>query len=338
MFGYILPCVGELKVRDNNFYEAAYCGICKSIGTNTGLLPRFVLSYDSVFFALTLMLPGQMGYETAYEGCIANPVKKRGVIRKSVAIDYIADVNVLTAYFKLLDDAYDENSLKGRVSAKLLSPAVKKIKSRRGQLYEVIEEGVNKLRESEKAGCDILDMAAEPFSDMMSKTMRLGGQAMAAGGGVADQAVDGILEAMGYNIGKWLYFADAFDDMEKDYSKGCYNAVLRQYQFGGANGGANGASNTVTNGVAEDFDGFRDRIRGNFGFVMTYTLGKLSENLEKLMAYSIDTDNPIKNIVENIVYIGLSRRTEIILSGGKNKDQNEKRDGRPNRSHIWSGM
>ena len=49
MFGYVKPVVGEMLVREHEFYKATYCGICRAMKKHTGTLSRVTLSYDSVF-------------------------------------------------------------------------------------------------------------------------------------------------------------------------------------------------------------------------------------------------------------------------------------------------
>ncbi|MCL2165321.1 MAG: DUF5685 family protein [Oscillospiraceae bacterium] len=312
MFGYILPCANELGECDLNFYKAVYCGICKSIGGNVGQLARYTLSYDSVFFAMALMCAQHdAAYVEEFENCAVHPLRKRRILHDSGAIDYIADINVLMALFKLLDDADDENSYRGRMLAGALRPAARRIEKRRGEEYAIINEGVRELRELESANCDILDMAAEPFSVMLAKIMRLGALKQ-TGGSIPD-----ILETIGYNIGKWLYIADAFDDIEQDHAKGCYNAVLLEYQYGADE--------------QETIPEFKRRIYGNFSFIATYTLSVLSNNIEKLFAVSRQAaskqvDSPVIRVLNNIIYSGLPRKTQAICSCGVNASPPDGKD------------
>ena len=37
MFGYVKPVVGELLVKEHEFYKATYCGICRAMKKHTGL-------------------------------------------------------------------------------------------------------------------------------------------------------------------------------------------------------------------------------------------------------------------------------------------------------------
>ena len=56
MFGYVKPKREELKIKDDAFYKATYCGICRAMKRHTGALSNITLSYDSVFLALIRMI------------------------------------------------------------------------------------------------------------------------------------------------------------------------------------------------------------------------------------------------------------------------------------------
>ena len=32
VFGYVRPCRPELKIKDDAFFKAYYCGVCKALG------------------------------------------------------------------------------------------------------------------------------------------------------------------------------------------------------------------------------------------------------------------------------------------------------------------
>ena len=57
MFGYIRTDVPEMRVRENEYYRAVYCGLCRAQGKCTGQCSRFTLNYDIVFLALLRTLP-----------------------------------------------------------------------------------------------------------------------------------------------------------------------------------------------------------------------------------------------------------------------------------------
>ena len=51
MFGYLKPDNPYLYMKDDVLYRALYCGVCKSIGKNSGQLGRFTLTYDIAFMS-----------------------------------------------------------------------------------------------------------------------------------------------------------------------------------------------------------------------------------------------------------------------------------------------
>ena len=55
MYGYIRTFDPELKVREQEYYRAVYCGLCRTMGKCTGQCSRMTLSYDFTLFALVRM-------------------------------------------------------------------------------------------------------------------------------------------------------------------------------------------------------------------------------------------------------------------------------------------
>ena len=55
MYGYVRTHAPELKVRQQEYYRAVYCGLCRTMGKCTGQCSRMTLSYDFTFFALVRM-------------------------------------------------------------------------------------------------------------------------------------------------------------------------------------------------------------------------------------------------------------------------------------------
>ena len=49
MFGYIVTHRQELKVREDEAYQAAYCGLCRSLKKRHGRPGQMTLSYDMTF-------------------------------------------------------------------------------------------------------------------------------------------------------------------------------------------------------------------------------------------------------------------------------------------------
>lgn len=290
MFGYITPEKPELKIKEYELFRAYYCGVCKSIGKKCGQLPRFALNYDSAFLAVLLSAAVNEPLELRAERCIAHPMKKRPCVKNSKIVVYAADMNIMLAYYNLYDNWRDEKSLLSGSASLILRTAFKKIKRKYHEKCGIIEDRLRELNELERNKCPSMDMAAEPFARLMEAVT------------FYNPADDGdvkkgeALKWIGYNLGKWIYIFDAFDDIAGDIKKGSYNPLI--YQFGYAGG---------------DIDEFRDGIRERVEFNLTHTLSEMAK------AYKLLDIRNNSGIIENIIYMGMLRKTEQILKTGSCK-------------------
>lgn len=283
MFGYIMPDKPELKIKEYELFRGYYCGLCKSMGRSFGTLSRFALNYDSVFLGLLLSgLHNEMP-TLKKEGCIANPFKKKWIVKESPHIDFAADINVLLTYYKLKDNMRDEGGLLPRLSCLAFQRGYKKAALRNKQINEIIAASISSQVLLEEGQCSSMDEAAEPFANMLR-------QLLAAGYCGDDKSIPRILEWIGYNLGKWIYIIDAYDDIEKDLKSGSYNPLLLQYEY--------------KDQAVKDFKaGIAEEVRINLMQALSQTTG--SVELLKL-------NN--KGIINNIIFEGLYGKTEQILS------------------------
>ena len=220
MFGYVLPQKAELRVREWESYRAYYCGLCKALKRDYGLLSRFALNYDLVLLALTAdSLAGERG-RACGERCIANPLVRRPVCQATQGLTLAADSLVLTVYYKLWDDASDERGAK-RLTAKAsllwAERLRRKAAARRPGLDEALRRETEHQAELEARGCAVTDEAAEPTARM---TMALFEAA------APDESRDAA-GRFGYFLGKILYLLDAAEDYPEDKKRGKYNVLLR---------------------------------------------------------------------------------------------------------------
>lgn len=218
MFGYIVPLKSELKVRELALYQAYYCGLCRTIGKRYPQLARLSLSYDCSFLAL--LADGLYG-EGKYikRRCALKPLKaKRAVMEETPGIVYAADVNVLLAVNHLRDDWKDEKKAMAFIGAKALSGAYAKAKKRHPALAAEIEADMARLTAIEAKKCVELD----PPADASARILKSVATHMP---GLTD-AQTLVMEELFYNLGRWVYLADAWDDREKDQKRNSYNPFL----------------------------------------------------------------------------------------------------------------
>ena len=220
MLGYVTIAKSELKIREYDLYQGYYCGICKAIGRRCGQLPRLNLSYDSVFLAMVLSSLSEGKENVEQQHCIVHPIKKKPVVLDESAIDYAADVMVILAYHKFLDDWQDDKSAVGFAGKTALAGAYKRLAKQYPDVCKKVEAALKTLSELEAAKCESLDQTADAFADVM--------EALFTGYFDEDSHASRrrILGEMGRWLGRWIYVIDALDDYPKDAEKGRYNPLL----------------------------------------------------------------------------------------------------------------
>ncbi len=285
MFGYVRPLKAELKVKTFEQYQAAYCGLCRTLGRQFGFAARFTVSYDLVFLYLLLDGMRPAAEKTACR-CPAKPWKKRACVCQSPALEQAAAVNVILSYWKLEDAARDERGLR-RFGARLgglflrhayrraerACPAMAELTQRQLRLLAVLEtEAAPNLDRYADAFCQILCGMAEFFPQPeLSRPAR----------------------ELLYHVGRYLYLTDALDDLEKDLKKGGFNPLALRFQT--QNGALSG----------------QDR---------QYLLQTIDQSLD-LAAAALEL-LPLKGsdeILHNIVYLGLPAVLKSVADGSFHK-------------------
>jgi hypothetical protein len=221
VFGYVRPLKGELKVSEFEAYQAAYCGLCRSLGKNFGFSARFLVSYDLTFL-YCLLTAAEQAMPTRRCRCPANPLKKKNCVSGGEAMTRTAQINVLLMYHKLRDAAGDETGAK-RLAAKaamlLYGRAYKKAANDQPSLDSLIREQLDRLAALEAERCPSIDRTADAFAQILracADTLPAGAPRRAAG------------ETL-YHVGRYLYLTDALDDLPKDAASGSYNPVALRY-------------------------------------------------------------------------------------------------------------
>lgn len=222
MFGYIRTDPPELKVRENEYYGAVYCGLCKAQGKCTGQCSRMTLSYDAVFLALLrLAIKGERP-EIKQGRCLAHPFKKRAYMSYCDSLAYCAYAYAILTYGKTIDDIADEKGSK-KLKAKLLKPFTRKMRKKAlkdyADLDQKVREGLKKLSETEKEQLPSVDIPADRFGEILADILSYG----------LDGNEERILRNIGHHIGRWIYIIDAADDYKEDFEKKRFNPFIYLY-------------------------------------------------------------------------------------------------------------
>ena len=197
-----------------------YCGLCRQLGRSFGVLARFTLSYDTTFLALLAMGLAEPEPEIAPGRCPFNPLLRRPTCRENAALAFAADVSALTLHWKLRDDLDDERGarrLLARGGLLLIAGAYRRAAARQPALDQVLCRITREQARLEAAGCANIDQAAEPTAQGLAAIL------------AALSPQEGqrrVLERLGYLLGRFVYLADALDDLERDREKGRYNPFL----------------------------------------------------------------------------------------------------------------
>ncbi len=282
MFGYVKIYKPELKVKDYEAYQGVYCSLCKQIGKDYGQLARLTLNYDFTLLALTRLafVSECCGFKDSR--CSFNPTKKcRQCINGEKELSFAAAAAMIMIYFKLCDDINDSSFFKGlikRILRPFFSLKRKKAKKRYPELDEIISVAMAQQAEAEKKIDCTLDAAAHPSAHAMSKLLSLGFE-----GETASK-----LERFGYLTGRWVYLADALDDMKDDEKTSSFNVF-----------------NNKNRNEKEN----REYALG----ALNLTAAQLTREYEGLKPLRFGA------ILENIVYDGLYNTVEII----RRRDENE---------------
>ena len=233
MFGYVKADTAELRVRENEYYRAIYCGLCKAQGKCTGQCSRFTLSYDMTFLATVRMAVAGVTPDFKRGRCIAHPLKKRNYAILNSELEFCAYATSILAYGKCLDDIVDERGGKkflasvgrifmsgGRRRALKSKDCEAYAYSRLAELDKFVSGKLLELSEFEtKSNVASVDIPADIFGDIMEEIASFG----------FSGNNEKIMRKIGRHLGRWVYITDAADDMAEDLEKGRFNPFIRIY-------------------------------------------------------------------------------------------------------------
>ena len=226
MFGYIKPYIPDLKVREHELYRALYCGLCRAMGTETGNVSRFTLSYDFAFLAVVRFLATGNLPEADKRSCMAHPLKKRTYIKNADELRYCARVAAHLTDGKVRDDISDESGMK-KLRALLMLPeasymvrkAMKKAGDGEDKLKDSIKDDLSRLSRLEGDRSDSVDACAEIFGEICAEFFSAS----------LPERESRICREIGRGVGRFIYVTDALDDLTDDFKKGRYNPILSLY-------------------------------------------------------------------------------------------------------------
>ena len=216
-------------------------------------------------------------------------------MERNSALDYCAGAAAILNYHKIADDLADEKGMK-RFKAMVARPFVahsrRKALKKAPELAELdakVAQSLSELSDIEREAGPSVDLPADCFGRLLGDIVSFGFEGAEAR----------IAYQLGRNIGAWIYIADAIDDAKEDFEKGRYNPFIKLY----------GDRLPTAEEISSVSYAIKNHLYG-------------AEAAVDLM--EIDSD-VLKNIIQNIIYLGITERTDgIIKSYTEVKDKKEK--------------
>lgn len=287
MFGYVLPDCETLSVREYSLYRAIYCGICLATKRRYGQLPRMTVNYDITTFALLATEAESANLEFGMCRCLGD-FRRKPYVKSCDLIDRMADLNILLCAHKAEDDAVDSGR-KSFFTQKLLRPHYEKARQRLPEADKIMEEMYSALREAEKAGESSLDRSSDHFAKMLERTMATVSLSC------RDEYYSAAMRKLCYNIGKFVYLADALDDLEEDFAKKRYNPIIAfapDYEKGGRKE-------------------YLERHMAELRFAVNSTINRAIASSNELVFTQAN------DLLRNIIYEGLRKKADELFSAEK---------------------
>ena len=214
MFGYININQKELSDESKKAYQSYYCGLCRKLKSNCGTKGQMLLNYDMTFLIVLLTGLYELENEEVEFTCPLHPTKKRTAWWNE-ATDYAADMNVILAYYNMLDDWKDEKSYTKRAFAKMLDKDYQRIMEKYPHQVTAIEQFMEKQAQAERENEKNLDIVAGLTGEMT-------GEIFAWKKDVWEEE----LKTLGFYLGKFIYIMDAYEDIDEDIKKKSYNPLI----------------------------------------------------------------------------------------------------------------
>lgn len=283
MFGYVMPLKSELKVKHFELFRSYYCGLCLSIKNNYGNIPRLAINYDMTFLAVLLDgLKDDNPIALKKGSCIAHPLRKRSFVIDNSPLDYAAFCNIVLFYFKLLDDVEDDKSFKSKFLSMPFSIYIRKVPKSYENMKIYIKESLKKLSKLEHKPDNItLDEFSHPFADLTGYIIS---------NYYSNLPFYDNLYLLGYNLGKWIYLIDAWDDLNNDMKENKFNPI-----------------NSALNKENLDYESFIKQFNNRIEFTLVSCASNSFQYLNKL---------PLKKnneLLANILELGLMHKIDKLF-------------------------
>ena len=273
MFGYVRINKMDLTFREYENYKGYYCGLCKYLKENHGEISRIGSNYDITFLIVILSAIYKPKTNIFEEVCLVSPFKRKKKLINDIT-EYAASMNILLTYYKLEDNLLDDKGVKDILAYNLYKSKLKMAHKKYPHKSQIIKEQMKILNQLEKNKEYNIDKVSNTFGELMGEIFAY----------KKDKYEDD-LRRIGFNIGKYIYILDAYEDLNEDYKKGRYNPFM-------------------------EYINKREELKIRVDRLISISLGLLASSIDRL---NLQVN---RGIIENIVYSGVYLRYKNILEKG----------------------
>lgn len=216
MFGTLVVDSDTLAPEEKKRYQALYCGLCRQLGEEYGKAGRSTLTFDMTFLAILLSSVYRQEETQGVQRCPVQPLRRQHYVMTD-ATRYAADLNLVLAHYKHLDDWHDDGNTVALAKSKLLQERVEHAQSNWPRQCGVIADCLAQIGEMEKVNELNPDKPANCFGFLMGELFTWRDGEWTPG-----------LRRMGEALGRFIYIMDACMDFSADIKKERYNPLIAQ--------------------------------------------------------------------------------------------------------------
>lgn len=213
MFGYITINPKTLTEEEQKRYRACYCGLCRTLRRRYGDAGRLALSNDMTFLSMLLAALYEPGETLREERCPLHPLRRHRAVTHAAA-EHAADMNVILAYYKCVDDAQDEGSSRGRLGKAALGAAFRRASALHPETAETVRASLDRISALEREDSEDLDALTRAAGELLGACFVWKADVFAPA-----------LRGMGAALGRFVYLMDAYEDYESDEKHGRFNPL-----------------------------------------------------------------------------------------------------------------
>lgn len=229
MFG--LLTYKKVTLDQYNQFRLNYCGTCKTIGKIYGQKERLFLNFDTVF--LSELLDSTIKDDNKFKHikpntCFSIP---QDISQIPFFLKYTASVNVMLAYYKIVDNVIDSptkiNIWKAfRFVENRNFKKAKNYLKQSGVLVNLIEDNIQSQFRIEKEK-NIFSDYKETFKHYCTPTGTITSEIFRASvTHLNSERLQNTFKEIGKHFGEIVYLIDALEDYRQDKKKGKFNCLL----------------------------------------------------------------------------------------------------------------